>query len=105
MGVYRRPGSERFRNGLQYAGAVFQNVVVPKTQHAPASPSQKRISAVVFARAGMLAAIGFDDQARSNASEIDDVGRYRNLSAKPPAEALAAQVSPQDLLGIGHGST
>src|SRR5438105_789140 len=53
----------------------------------------------------MLAAIGFDDQAGSNASEIDNVGRYRNLSAKPPAEAFAPQFSPQYLLGIGHIST
>src|SRR5207249_1012503 len=52
-----------------------------------------------------LAAIGFDDQAGFNAGEIDDIGRYRKLSAKPPAEAFAPQFSPQYLLGIGHIST
>jgi hypothetical protein len=61
VGVYRRPGPQRFGDCLQHAGAVAENFGIPEAQHTPVCPSQKLISAVVFPWFGMLAAIGFDD--------------------------------------------
>jgi hypothetical protein len=48
----------------------------------------------MVAGAPMLATIRFDDQARLNASEIDDVGRDRELPSKSPAELLFAEFFP-----------
>jgi hypothetical protein len=50
----------------------------------------------------MLAPIRFDDQPRFDASEIDDEGRDRKLTAKAPAEGVSTQFPPQHLLCIGH---
>jgi len=38
----------------------------------------------------MLAAIRFDDYAGFDAREIGDIGRYRKLATKTPAETAAA---------------
>ena len=102
MGVYRRPRAERFGDSLQHAGTVSENLVVPKTENAPALCSQIRVSAIVIARAVMLTSISFNDQPRFKAREIGDIGRYRKLAAEAPTEALAAQFSPQHALGLGH---
>jgi hypothetical protein len=105
MGVCGRPSSERFGDSLQHARPVQQDIVVPEAENSPAFQPQSGVSAVVVTRAGMQAAIGFDDQARFDASEIDDEGRDRKLSAEAPAEAVSTQFPPQRLLGISHIST
>ena len=104
MGVYRRPRAEHFGNGLQYAGTVSENLVVPKTENTPALCSQIRVSAIVIVivRAVMLTPISFNDQPRFKAGEIDDIGRYGKLTAETPTQAVAAQFSPQHSLGVGH---
>jgi hypothetical protein len=56
-------------------------------------------------RAPVLATIGFNDQARVEASEVDDVGRDRELASKSPAQPVFAEFFPQHLLGIWHIST
>ena len=90
VGVYRRPRSERFGNDLQYAGAGFENLVVPKSENTPALSSQRSVSAVVLAGVAMLAAVRFNDYAGFDAREIGDIGRYRKLATKAPAETAAA---------------
>jgi hypothetical protein len=105
VGVSRWPGSERFDDRLQYAGAVGENLVVPEAENAPALRSQRGVSAVVVAGAGMLAAIGFDDQASFKADEIDNIRGDRKLASEAPAEAAAAQFSAQRLLGIRRVSS
>jgi hypothetical protein len=102
VGVYRRPRAERFGDSLQYAETVSEDLVVPKTQNAPALRSQIRVSTIVIARTVMLTPIGFNDQPRFKAREISDIGRYGKLTAKAPTQAAAAQFSPQHSLGVGH---
>jgi hypothetical protein len=50
----------------------------------------------------VLATIGLDNQARVNASEIDNVGRDRELASKSPAQPIFAERFPQHLLGLCH---
>src|SRR2546423_11914816 len=94
VGIYRRPRSERFGNDLEYAGAVFENLVVPESENTPALSSQRGVSAVVLAGVTMLAAIRFDDYAGFDAREIGEIGRYLQLATKAPAETGAAWVPP-----------
>jgi len=56
----------------------------------------------MIARARMLAAISFDDQARFNAGEIDNIGRDRKLPPISPAQPILAEFSPQRLLDVCH---
>jgi hypothetical protein len=97
VGVYRWPISERIGDCLQHAGAIFENIIVPEAEDPPALRPQSRVSPVVITGLSVLAAIRFNDQARSEAREIDDV--WRKLAAKAPAKALTAQFAPQRLLG------
>jgi hypothetical protein len=71
-------------------------------ENAPASLVQLPVTQVMIAGARMLATIGFDDQARIEAREIDDVGRDRELASKSPAKPIIAEFSPQHLLGVCH---
>jgi hypothetical protein len=105
VGECRWPSSERFGDGLQHARSVHQDIVVPETENSPTSQPQSGVSANVLLAAGMLTAVGFDDQARFDASEIDDEGRDRKLSVKAPAQAVSTQLAPQHLLRIGHIAT
>jgi hypothetical protein len=51
----------------------------------------------------MLTSINFDDQARLEADEVDDVGADRVLSAKLRSHhAMRSQLVPQTLLCIGR---
>jgi hypothetical protein len=86
--------SERLRDGSQHALAVGKDFVVPKPENTPALPPQFAVAQVVVTGASMLAAIGFDDQARLNASKIDDVRRYRELASKSPAKPVFAEFFP-----------
>ncbi len=79
---------------LQDAVAVLDDVVVPKAEQAPAQPPQPSIAQVMFTGACMLPTIGFDNQPRLDAREIDDVRRDRELPAKAPAELVATPFSP-----------
>jgi hypothetical protein len=105
VGVCRWPRSERFGDYPHHASAIFENVVVPKPQHAPTVSMQDRVATVMFSRTRMLTAVGFNDQSGFDAHEINNVGWYRKLSAEPPAEAVAAQLSPQQPLSIRHTPT
>ena len=53
-------------------------------------------------RLSVLAAIGFNDEARFETRKIDDVRRYRKLATEAPTEAVAAQLSPQHSLSFSH---
>ncbi|POH26221.1 hypothetical protein ATY31_24620 [Sinorhizobium americanum] len=67
---------------------VAQHVVIPETQDSPASglQSERTLPIVVgITRFRMLRTIDFDDQSMCGASEIDDITRDRNLSAKAEA--------------------
>jgi hypothetical protein len=57
-------------------------------------PPQIVIAHVMVAGAPMVAAIGFDNQTRVEASEINDVGRDRELASKPPAKPVVAEFFP-----------
>jgi hypothetical protein len=102
VGVYRWPISERIGDCLQHAGAIFENIVVPEAEDPPAFRPQSRVSPVMVTRLSVLAAIGFNDEARFETRKIDNVRRYRKLTAKAPAKAVTAQFAPQRLLGVGH---
>jgi hypothetical protein len=74
----------------QHSLTVRKDFVVPEPENAPASSPQRAVAEVMVAGARMLAAIGFDNQARVEASEIDDVGRDRELTSKSPAKPIFA---------------
>ena len=94
--------SEHLGDGHQNSLGVGKNLVVPEPENAPALSPELAVPPVMVAGASMLAAIGFDDQARVNASEIDDVGRDGELASKSPAQAIFAKFFPQHLLCIWH---
>jgi hypothetical protein len=77
-------------------------LVVPEAENAPALPPQLVVAQLMVAGTLMLAAIGFDDQARVDASEIDDAGRDRELASKSPAKPVVAELFPQRLFSICH---
>jgi hypothetical protein len=97
--------SERLCNGPQHSLRIGKDFVVPEPENAPASPPQLAVAQFMVAGPRMLTAIGFDDQARFNAGEIDDVGRDWKLASKAPAQPVFAELFPQHLLGIWHIST
>ncbi len=77
---------EHLGDGSQHSLTVSKDFVVPEPENAPASSLQLIVARVVITGTRMLAAIGFDDQARCNAGEVDDVRRDRELASKSPAE-------------------
>jgi hypothetical protein len=53
----------------------------------------------------VIAAIYFDDQARTGGEEVHDETAERHLAAEPDAEAAAAQLGPEGLLGRRESAT
>jgi hypothetical protein len=89
-------------DGLQNAGTVFEDVVIPEAQDPPAPCPQRLIASVMVTRAGVLATIDLDRQTRLDAREIHNIRRDRELPSKAPAESGTAQLAPQQPLGMGH---
>jgi hypothetical protein len=72
---------DRFENAL----GVLQNVIVPESQHSktfPLEPSRPALIVLGLTRHIVLPAINFDDEARPEADDIDDVVPDRLLAAK-----------------------
>jgi hypothetical protein len=75
-----------------YALGVRQNVVVPKANDLPAATLEPEAAAPVVFIVRVLSAIGLDDEAMLDASEIGDEGPERMLTAEfvmlqqPPAQ-------------------
>jgi hypothetical protein len=87
-------GSQRVRNRLKHAGAIPQNVVVPKAKNAPALAYQHGVPPPILGGDSMLAAIGFYNQANLNTGKIDDIGWDRKLTSEASAKLTLAQVAP-----------
>ena len=94
MGALLEWWSERLDDRPQDTLTVRKDFVVPEPEDAPALSSQLTIAQVMLTRPRMLAAIGFDDQAGFEASEVDDVGRDRELTSKSPAGLMFAEFFP-----------
>lgn len=84
MGASHACRSEGLGDGSQHSLTVRKNLIVPEAEDAPSLPLQLAVAQLMVAGAPVLATIGFDDQAPFNASEIDDVGRNRELASKSP---------------------
>jgi hypothetical protein len=85
---------EHLGDGSQHSLTVGEDLIVPEAKNPPALPPQLAVALIMIAQARMLATVGFDNQARFQASEIDDVGRYRELASKSPAELMLAEFFP-----------
>src|SRR6516162_4290666 len=70
-------GAEGGGDRLENPGPVLENVVVPKTENAPAFAAQLFVPEFVLSRERMLSAVGFDDEPGLQAGKVDDVGRDR----------------------------
>ena len=102
MGVLPGCRGQRLDDGLQHSRGVRKDLVVPEAQNAPALPLQLAVAQVMIGGAGMLAAIGLDDQPRFNADEIDDVGWDGEVAAKMTAQLPPPQATPKNPLGVRH---
>ena len=91
-----------FRDGLQHAVGVFEDVVVPEADYPVAVGFDAGGSRRVRLGA-MLAAVAFDGQAQASTGEVDDMLADRKLSGEFYATELAgAQMRPKAALRIGH---
>ncbi|MDR6991390.1 hypothetical protein J2X52_001488 [Luteimonas sp. 3794] len=67
---------------------------------------QPCVASYVFQRFDVLTAICFYDHTRTEMHEVDDVRTNRLLAAELlPLEAVGAEMTPEQLLGVGHVST
>ena len=96
----RRP--ERLGEGSHHSLRVGKDFIVPEAQNAPALALQLGVTLLVFTRASMLAAIGFDHQMRFNASEVDNVWCDGELAPKSPTQPVFAECFPQHLFSVCH---
>ena len=95
-----RRRAERIQDRLIYAVGILQNLVVPKSENAPARCVNPRIARAITPLGIMLAAVSFDDKARSKAGKVGKVRWNRMLPPKvPPIQLFAAQDLPQFPLG------
>jgi hypothetical protein len=69
----------------------MNDIVIPEPQHPPALARQSCVAPIVLTGNGVLSTIGFDDQSRFDASEINNVRWDRELSAETPAELISPQ--------------
>jgi hypothetical protein len=53
----------------------------------------------------MLSPIDLDDEHPPQTGEIDDVGTNGHLTAKMHSKEMAAEISPEATLRVGHGLT
>jgi hypothetical protein len=49
---------------------------------------------IMICGTGMLPAIGFDNQSGFDANEVDNIGRDRKLTPKPPADLVLSKLPP-----------
>ncbi len=97
-GVY----TKRDANGLDHAVGVAQHVVVPKAQNPITLRFEPHGSFGIMSDSiGVLAAVHFDDESRSETDEVGNVGTERRLPPKAVAlDLLAAQSRPEPLFGL-----
>jgi hypothetical protein len=75
---------------------VVENVIIPESQNAEATAVQFRIASYVVCRPCMLPTVDFNDDACSNAREVDDVRADRPLAPESHARKLfPLQFSPK----------
>jgi hypothetical protein len=78
---------------------IFEDVVVPETQHAEALCRQMGIAFQITGIIVVLPAVGLDDQSPCQTNEIDDVAVDRQLALELVAgEAFRAEDLPQAVL-------
>src|SRR6516164_8961766 len=97
-------GAEGGGDRLENPGPVLENVVVPKTENAPAFAAQLFVAEFVLARERMLSAVGFDDESGLQAGKVGDVGRDRVLPPKAPPQSAETQLVPKHALHFSHVS-
>jgi len=84
---------QRLKNALEHDFRLLKHFVVPEPNHAKSEPREISGAIELIKRALIvLASVNFDDQPRSHAYEIRDVGSERHL----PAESIAAQMAVAD---------
>ena len=99
----RWEGAQRLPDRLQYRVAAQKDIVIPEPQYLESFGSQPGIAFLILRRLEMLAAIRLNDQSSTHMHEIDDVIADRLLAAEfLPVQSMAAQVAPEERLGVGH---
>jgi hypothetical protein len=93
---------EQIGNLLQNTTPIFQDVVVPEPENAPASTPEVSIPGLIDGCA-MLSAVRFENQFRLDTGEIDNVGRDRMLAPETASELIVTQLMPQ--CPFRHGYT
>jgi hypothetical protein len=96
-----------FSNTHPYAFKIFDNFVVPETQHAVALTFKVMGSCCVRCLLHhMLATIQFNHQALFRTAEVDNVTSHRVLATELHAMQLPApQVRPQQAFNVGLRAT
>jgi hypothetical protein len=100
-----RGGSKRLLDGRPNSFQIFEDVVVPKADHAEALAFEVRRS-LSISFGGVLSTIDLDNQAEFWAEEIDDIAVDFDLAAKFEAIVLTgAKHTPQRPFGVGRVPT
>lgn len=79
-------------NRFERAFEVFENLIVPKAQHAITALLKIPCPLGVMGDGGfftMPVTVKFNNQARLNTNKVNDIGAFRNLSLEFPAAELA----------------
>ena len=82
---------------------IGEYLFIQEAQDSPATLSQKRVAFQIMPiLRPVLAAVGFDDEARRDRSKVGDVRRDRMLATEVPArEVRVMQNLPQRMLCLG----
>ena len=102
-GLRGGPVLQRTANHLKNAVHVLHHVIVPEADHPIALGLEKRRSCRVAMVFGMLSAINLDNQLLLAAEKVGDERPDWHLAREfEPVELTAAQMSPEEALGIGR---
>jgi len=84
---------------------MLQYVVIPESDHPPASVLQIRGSAAIRGLSSkVLPSVKLDDEMTLHAREIREVRANRMLSSESvPGQVSVANLKPQATLRVGHG--
>jgi len=93
-------GGEGQLDLAEYVVRISQNLFVQEAQDSPAAPPKKGVTFQIMAIFGaVLAAVGFDDEARFDRGKVRDVGRDGVLATEvPTGEVRVLENLPQRVL-------
>jgi hypothetical protein len=95
--------AEGLKDRLKHRFNVQQYLVVPEAQHCKALVLQPCVTPYIAGAAIVLPSIGFDDQARTEVHEVNDIRPDGLLPAEfLSVQTMGAEVMPEQSLRVGH---